>query len=255
MLRKKVIDSWLCLLSICLPISSCSTTKEILEIEKSKLVKIDRETKIIAIRSENGKFDKDRYDLHFFIGADVFKSALKEFQGSSFPLMVNRREVLITVKKVTPDFKDGACIAKLDIEAFQSDLDLTAKIIIDATFVLQTNKNDEVQLSLHGTNAYPQLKRGEYDLLRLNFLRGLARLEVEKYTEKIPTVSVPLKEDFGFAIPERNQSITENIEKGSISGIVKSPPVRFSGTAQVRESVVLKDGVHLFANIEKIKIQ
>jgi hypothetical protein len=100
------------------------------------------------------------------------------------------------------------------------------------------------------TRIVPRLRWGILDFTKWKFAKSLLTLEATQLTERIPRVQVPLRDEFRFGGPAETRSISLPFKDGAAAGNVTTPSTQIGGALVVKQILFLKNGVHIFANVE-----
>ena len=235
-------------------LSGCTTNQQLLELKRDQLLSIERKVLATQAGIAQGSYDPEKYDLYLALDADVFDRVLAELTDQTFELEASGRQLSIVVRSVKMSFSPGNPQVKLDAYAVDRKSSVRADLLLDSRLLIEGDptRPDTLRARIVATRMVPKLRWGVLDFTRARFVRALLELEAIRFTERLPTVGLPLKQDFGFgqaAMTVDSGEITTG--NGSwIRGNISYPSTEVKGQFVVKNVLFLQNGVHLFATIE-----
>ncbi|MFD1613433.1 hypothetical protein ACFSCW_16655 [Sphingomonas tabacisoli] len=231
---------------------SCSTEIRLLELQRSQLRTVDLASHQISVSASQQIFDPSKYDLFLFLNGVIFDQILAPFDGFQVTLD-HGRPIQITLASVRLAFRAGSPLLSIDASAKDIKTGLRARVRMDARFMIEgdAKRPDTLQLRLVATRFVPELKFGPLDFEKWIFLRELTELKATEMTAKLPPVPIPLKNDFGIGGKAGSQTISFPTGNGSsVTGTLTYPDTYVSGAVRVQHVLFLKNGIHVYANVE-----
>lgn len=242
-------------LTLLIGVTGCSTTRQSLELRRDQLQRLQQNAATLNAVAEAGNLDPAHYDAYLNLQPVLFEQMLQSFDGFSTTLKAGNRPVEMRIKSVRLAFRTGSPELAIDIEARDVRTGLIVGIDTDARLVLERDSADPDKLfgRIAVTRLVPRAKWGPLEFTKGKFIRALLSLEAIKYTERLPRFAIPVTYRFAFGSPagvqDSGQVATGN---GSwIRGDIALPSTRTEGVFAIKQIVFLKNGVHLFANVEQ----
>lgn len=235
----------------------CSTTGDLLRLQRDKLQLIEKNVTAARDRSLQGAYDPSRYDAYLALNATLFQQILVSFDGTKADLDISGRPVSITVNSVRTDFRPGSPQITLDAIASDARSGIQAQVEIDSRLVITRTSDDpeQLQVAIVATRIVPRVSWGPFEITKLRFARALLTLEAERFTSKLPTFTLPLGTGFAFGEQARtiqSDTIPTGEHGGWIRGNLSYPATLTTGRFAIKEILFLENGVHVFANVEGV---
>ncbi|MCC4252126.1 MAG: hypothetical protein VX205_06805 [Pseudomonadota bacterium] len=235
-------------------LAGCSTDRQLLELKRDRLLRIEQQVLATKIGVEQGSFDPRRYDVYLALDADIFERALGSFKGTTINFDASGRPIALTVQELQMKFRQGSPEVNLSVVAKDVRTGLTARLAMDSRLLIEGDlaRPNTMTARIVATRLVPEVSWGPFDVAKTSFVKALLSLEAQRLTEKLPAMTIPVSSDFVFGEPARSvdsgQLATGN---GSwIRGTVSYPSTRTQGAIVVRNILFLPNGIHLFANVE-----
>jgi hypothetical protein len=132
---------------------------------------------------------------------------------------------------------------------------VTAGVDMDTRLLIERDSAQPATMYMRvvATRIVPRVSWGPFDLTRRRFVRRLLALEATRFTERLPRVSLPVSSTFSIGGPERTQTVTLPAGEGTVTGVVRFPDTQQRRAVVVKEILSLRNGVHLFADVETIR--
>ncbi|WP_426291542.1 hypothetical protein [Sphingomonas sp. TWP1-3-1] len=242
---------WLALL-----LTGCSTDRQLLELKRDRLLRIESVSNATLASVEQGSYDPTRYDLYLALDADIFTRVMAQIDGLKVKLEASGRPITLTVDSLAMAFRPGSPEITLNVTARDDRTGIVAKVALDSRLLLEGDlaKPDELKARIIATKLVPEFRWGFLNLTRGKFVRALLELEGSRFTDKLPLMTLPLARDFTFGNPasavDSGQLDTGN---GSwIRGSISLPSTLTKGRFVVKNVLFLNNGLHLFANVEGV---
>jgi hypothetical protein len=237
-------------------LAGCSTERDLLELRRDQLLRIEQNAKAVRQGTEQGSFDPHRYDAYLAVDADVFNRILSTVNGYSIDIEASGRPVTLSVKAFETNFRPGSPEIRLDVEAVDRRSGVRAAVKLDSRLIIEGDLQnpDKLAARIVATNMVPDLKWGPLDFTKARFVRSLLSLEASRYTEKLPAMTLPLTVDFAFGSPAVVAD-SGRIDTGNgswIRGNISYPDTMTKGRFAVKNILFLNNGVHLFAMVEGV---
>jgi hypothetical protein len=233
-------------------IGGCSTNIRLLELEKRQLQSVAQAAAVTEQAAKNQTYDPQRYDLYLFLNASVFDQLLTPFDGTEVTL-TDGRPIRLTLASARMKFRAGSPVVSVTASAVDVKTGISADVELDARMIIEgdTTAPDAMRLRLVATRLVPKLKWGPLQFHKWLFVRRLLQLEAGKLTEKIAPIPLPLHSNFEVGGPAGQQVISFPTGNGSsVTGTINYPETRISGTIRVHNVLFLKNGVHVYAQVE-----
>lgn len=234
------------------PLVACSTHVQQLELKRDHLLRVESAVNAARTVSEAGELDPARYDLYLLLNRSLFDSVMTAFDGMAMTVDAGGRPVRFTLERIRTSFRPGSPEVTLVAQARDVASGATAHVDMDSRLLIErdTARGDSLYLRVVATRIVPDLRWGPLSLGKWRFARRLMVLEATKVTERIPRVVIPTQADFGFGSPARSESLTLPAGEGSITGTASFPSSEQKGRVVVKHIAALRNGIHLFANVE-----
>lgn len=243
------------ILALSIGVSGCSTTRQSLELRRDQLVRLEQNARSLDEAAVAGEFDPSRYDAYLNIQPAFFEQMLKSFDGATATITASGRPIELRIASARMAFRSGSPELKLDVAARDVRSGLAVEVDSDARLILERDPAapDMLYGSIAMTRMVPKAEWGPFEFTKAKFVRSLLSLEATKFTERLPKFAIPVSHRFAFgspmAVQDSGQLATGN---GSwIRGEVSIPSTRTDGVFAIKHIIFLKNGVHLFANVEQ----
>lgn len=235
-------------------VAGCSTDRQLLELKRDRLLQIEQQALATKAGVEQGSFDPKRYDVYLALDADIFGRALGSIKGSTIKIEASGRPIALTINELDMNFRPGSPEINISVAAKDIRTGLIAKLKMDSRLIIEGDRAqpDTMTARIVATRVVPELSWGPFDFTKAKFVKALLSLEAQHFTAKLPAVTLPVSSEFAFGDPAKSvdsgQLPTGN---GSwIRGNVSYPSTETKGKFVVRNILFLRNGVHLFANVE-----
>jgi hypothetical protein len=232
-------------------IAGCSTNVKLLEMRRDQLVTIETSAKGTRDLAAQGAYDPNRYDLYLMLNATVFDQLLAGFDGTKVTID-GKRPIDITLGSIRMAFRPGYPDVTVNAKARDRKSGAVAELAIDIRLLVEGDpaKPDTLYLRPVATRIVPQLKWGILDLAKWRFAQRLLTLEATRVTEKVPRISIPVQNRFVIGGKASSQQTRIDTGDGYILGNVAYPSTEREAGIAVRHILFLKNGVHVFADVE-----
>lgn len=233
-------------------LAACSTQTRLLELDRDRLLRIEQNATEVSASAGQSLYRPDDYDLYLALHRSTFDSLLEGFNGTTVQIDAGGRPVEITLTSIQMAFRPGSPEVRIDAMARDLETGIEAELEMDSRFLLEgdLSRPDELSLRIVATRLVPNLRWGFFDLSRYRFAQRLLTLEASRLTDQLPAVSLPLAHDFSIGAPRTTRTITVPVGRGTMTGNLTTPSTRTDGQISIKHIVFLRNGVHLFANVE-----
>ena len=113
-------------------LAGCSTDRQLLELKRDRLLRIEQQVLATKIGVEQGSFDPRRYDVYLALDADIFERALGSFKGTTINFDASGRPIALTVQELQMKFRQGSPEVNLSVVAKDVRTGLTARLAMDS---------------------------------------------------------------------------------------------------------------------------
>lgn len=235
-----------------IPLAACSTHVRQLELKRDQLIRVESAVNAARTASEAGELDPARYDLYLLLNQSLFDSLMTSFDGMTATVDADGRPVEFTMERIRTNFRPGSPEVTLVAQARDVRSGAAARVDMDSRLLIQrdTARGDSLYLSVVATRIVPDLSWGPLSLGKWRFARRLMAIEATRVTARIPRVVIPTQANFAFGGPARSESLTLPAGEGSITGTASFPSTEQTGRVVVKHIAALRNGIHLFANVE-----
>lgn len=243
----------LCSVAVAMALGGCGSTRvQQLELKRDQLLRIEASATQLKDAAAAGELRPEAYDMYLMINRSLFDSIMSAFDGAKVQLVADGRPVEFTLTSIRMDFRPGNPNLTVVASARDTKTGLEAAVDMDARLLVERDPQapDALHLRLVGTRIVPRLSWNAFEFTRPAFAKRLLALEATKLTERLPRIALPTKNAFAFGGPAGAQSLTFDTRDGRITGTVRYPATQTSGHLTVKHVVFLRNGVHLFANVE-----
>lgn len=242
-------------IGLIIALTGCNTTRQSLELRRDQLQRM--QTSALSLRdvANAGGLDPSRYDAYLNIQPELFAQMLQSFAGFKTTFDAGNRPVEMRINSVRLAFRTGSPELLLDVVARDVRTGFEARVDTDARLVLEKDTANPEQLfgRVAVTRLVPQANWGPLDFTKGRFVRALLSVEAIKYTERLPRFAIPVSHRFAFGSAAQLQD-SGQIPTGNgswIRGDINLPSTQTEGVFAIKQIVFLKNGVHLFANVEQ----
>ncbi|WP_396594124.1 hypothetical protein [Brevundimonas sp. R86498] len=249
MLRSGVL-AVLCAASL----TACSTQTQLLTLQRDRLLHIEQRAIATRVQAEQMLFSPDDYDLYLSLNRSTFDAILEGFDGTTAEVELGGRAVEISLQNIRMAFRPGSPEVSIAATARDLSTGVEADLQMDSRMVLEgdLSRPDELSVRIIATRLVPNLRWGVFDLSRYRLARQLLTLEASSVTDRLPSVTLPLAHGFSIGAPATTRSVTLPVGRGTITGDLTSPSTQIDGQIVVKHVVFLRNGVHIFANVEGV---
>lgn len=231
----------------------CNTRIQQLELQRDQLLRIESAARATRVAADSGEFDPAKYDFYLLLNRSVFDTVMTSFDGMTLAVPAGDRMVDFTVSSLRMGFRPGNPEVTLVATARDRESGLEAGVDLDTRLLIErdTTQGDALFLRVVATRIVPRVSWGAFDFTRRRFVKRLLALEATKFTERLPRIELPVKSDFRIGGPASTQTVTMPTGNGStITGTISFPRTEQSGAVAVKHILSLRNGIHLFANVE-----
>lgn len=229
----------------------CNTNLRLLELKRDQLLGIEKAAVATRDLSVQGRYDPGRYDLYLMLNSKVFDQLLSGFDNSQI-VIGDKRPIDITLGSIRMAFRPGYPDLTLVATARDRKSGLEAQLDLDVRLLIEGDPGAPGTLYLKpvATRIVPRLKWGALDFARWRFARRLMELQASRLTERIPRVEIPVQNEFVIGGKGGTKQVRIDTGEGYIMGNVAYPSTELGAAISVKEVLFLRNGIHVFANVE-----
>lgn len=236
-------------------LAACDTNVRLLELQKAQLQQVDEAETSLSQEASSGKFGVQKYDLYLFLNATIFDQLLTPFDNTKLEVGEGH-PIDITLNSVRMKFHPGSPLVSVDARAVDRKSGIEAAVILDAKLVVvgDNTRPDSLKIKLIATKIVPKIHWGPLQIEKWLFARRLLELEATKLTDRVPEISLPVTSDFIVGSKPTTQTATFATGNGSsVTGTLSIPGTQLHGNVHVKSVLFLKNGLHVFADVEGIQ--
>lgn len=232
-------------------LAGCSTNVRLLELRRDQLLGIEQAAASTRDLASQGTYGPERYDLYLMLNAQVFDQLLTGFDNRTVAIEGDR-PIDITLSSVRMAFRPGYPDLTIAAKARDRKSGIEAEVELDLRLLIEGDPAvpDTLYLKAVATRIVPKLRWGLFDFTRWRFARRLLELEAARLTERIPRISIPVQSEFVIGGKGTTQVTRIDTGEGYILGNLTYPSTERSARISVRHILFLKNGIHLFADVE-----
>lgn len=232
-------------------LAGCSTNVRLLELRRDQLLGIEQAANATRELATQGAYAPERYDLYLMLNGQVFDQMLAGFDNTVVALE-GERPIDVTLSSVRMAFRPGYPDVTLAAKARDRKSGVEAEVELDIRLIIEGDPSnpDTLYLRAVATRIVPKLQWGIFDFTRWQFARRLLELEATRLTQRIPRISVPVQSEFVIGGKAASQTTRVDTGEGYILGDVSYPSTERNARITVRQILFLKNGVHVFADVE-----
>ena len=233
--------------------ASCSTRTQVLRLERDNLLTIKQAETDIREQAVAATFDPAKFDLYLFLNATVFNQLLQGVDDYRFAVD-GGRPIDIHVASIRLDFRPGYPSVLITADATDRKTGIAAHLTLASAVIFQPHPTDptKMQMRFVVSKVVPDLKWGPFQISRWLFARRLLQLQALQFSQRLPIVDLPLTRDFQIGGPAGQKVVTVPAGNGSMDVRVSWPATLSSGAVAIKHVLVLRNGLHIFANVEGI---
>ena len=242
---------------LCLVLAGCSTGVDLLKLQRQQLLDIEKAAVKIDSYAAASHFEPGRYDMYLFLNGGKFNNILQAFDGLKFETEAGGRPLEFTLGEVRTAFRPGYPVMTVKASARDLRSGIAANVELDARWLVESDPQvpDKLYLRLVATRIVPDLSWGPFNLARWRFARQLMQLEATKLTRRLPPVEIPIEQKFEFG----NEAGFVDLNglptgEGSMDGRLSYPSTKIAGAVRVCHVLFLRNGIHVFADVEGLGI-
>lgn len=238
-------------LATSLLLAGCSTNVRLLELRRDQLLGIEQAATRTRDVASQGTYTPDRYDLYLMLNAKVFDQILARFDNTVVSVEGDR-PIDVTLSSLRMAFRPGYPEVTLAAKALDRKSGTQAEVELDLHLMIEGDpaSPDTLYLKAVATRIVPKLRWGPFDFTRWRFARRLLELEAARLTERIPRISIPVQSNFVIGGKSAAQVTRIDTGEGYMLGTLSYPSTERSARISVKHILFLKNGVHVFADVE-----
>lgn len=235
-------------------LAGCSTHLQQLRLNRDQLIRLEAAATTARQKAEAGQFDPSRYDLYLHLNRSVFDTITSSFDGMVVEVDADGRPIDFTVSSIRMNFRPGHPGVTVTANARDRRSGIEAGVDMDARLLIERDSVGARSLYMRvvATRIVPRVSWGPLHFTRNWFVRRLLALEATQFTEGLPRVSIPVTSKFAVGGPAGEQNITLPTGEGTVTGRIRFPATQQQRNVVVKEILSLRNGVHLFADVEPL---
>lgn len=252
--RKRTLASRAMAVLCATSLAACSTQTQLLSLQRDRLLQVEQSATATSQNAQQMLYRPEDYDLYLTLNRSTFDTILQGFNGTRIEVATGGRPIEVTLKTISMAFRPGSPEVSIDASARDTASGLEAELQMDSRLVLEGDlaRPGELSLRIVATRVVPNIRWGFFDLSRHRFAQQLLSLEASRVTDRLPAITLPLEHDFSIGAPQTTRSITLPVGGSTITGNLTTPSTRIDGQIVVKHVVFLRNGVHIFANVEGV---
>jgi hypothetical protein len=142
-----------------------------------------------------------------------------------------------------------AALARDKKTGIEAGVDMDTRLLIEP----DSAQPAVMYMRVVATRIVPRVSWGPFHFTRNRFVRRLLALEATRFTERLPRFSIPVSSSFSVGGPEGAQTVTLPAGEGTVTGNIRFPATLQQRKVVVKELVSLRNGIHIFADVETIR--
>lgn len=186
-------------------------------------------------------------DIHAFMSEEVINQLLQVTAGMKIPLSetvsLEVGAMSFMAEGGTPYIKIGATLH------FPKSPGTSISVRGAATFATPTIENGLFKTRLHIVALEPTVKTDYAQLALKGFFGDLAQILGQKQVDKLPSITLPFRQEFTIPVKGQNLPISFNVRPGSpdtLHGTLSLPTFELKSALKVEHAIFLADGLHFF---------
>jgi hypothetical protein len=238
------------LLCACLAASAgCgSTARQIRRLEFDRLTRqVDTCNGLIAYLGVTP--NPDAYsDASVFLPVKTLNELFDGASGTSAPLP--GAGATLSVRKIQLDLACGAPTFRVTAVARKGELEVEMEIsalVDDITPDAADPERAELRFLL--LDVKPRASWGPFSFRLRGFVRDLLELKLAEYAAALPSLTVPLRWNSTYALPDAQVKVEFPVPSGTIRARVATPGASGTLALKVKRVVYLKDGIHAYFDV------
>jgi hypothetical protein len=236
-------------IAACLLLTGC-ISRDIKNLEISQL-----QNELTAVQDETRFFETrptlgNAYGGEIFLSSDVLNRFLAGMDDYAIPLE-KPSGAHIVISQVRMEFSNGYPVLVIAAKALDKSKELEITLNIRADLVIATSTApSELKVGFAIREIIPDFRFSFLHLCRTWFGISLLRIEAQHYVDSLPQISVPLAGNIPVDV---NSPPTTTLTMGgaSIQANSRFPHFSLSYKYSLIRAVSLKDGLHLYLNVER----
>lgn len=186
------------------------------------------------------------YQVRVFVKQDTLNQALSLLDGLVMPLPGISGATLRLRKTRLSRFGSFPAV-EFDGEAVKGKI--TVKVELTATLI-PTNKPGEMKLAVLAFS--PDVSIFKFNVTKISFVRQLLAVELDKLTERMPALALPISSEFAIGAPESVADVRfQTSDKPSYLTVrVKVPSTQWKASLRNVRYYFVREGFYVFGEIQ-----
>lgn len=233
--------------------AACALARQSLELEVTRL-----EDQLLALHAAEAdltdpSFPPGQRDLELFLSYDALNEVLAGVRGLSMPLP-NDLQTVVTIDSLALEPTDG--MALLDLRAHASRGEVRVEITMLAQGVIDQSQHPPL-LKVRVRDIAPRFSWRGFRFGRWRLARKIATAEADELALNHLALSLPMERSIKLTGPALNYTSRELTPRGNGSWIdlrITRPAIARQRTLRVDRSLMLRDGIHIFASLNEVTL-
>lgn len=245
MIQNAFVARFVFTLSMACALAGCISTRDV--VLKNQIRTYDR-----AIEASNATLATFQeggvgpYQVKLFLRTSSVNQALSVLDGFKLPAPgISNATITLNQARLS---RFGSFPA-LDFSAEAQRSSIKVKVALSATLI-PTSVPGEMKLSV--TSFAPDVSVLKFRATKVRFIRDLLSIELDKLTEKMPAMKLPLSQEFSIGAPANSREFRfQTSEKPSYLTVrVDVPSTQWNASVQNVRYYFIKDGVFIFGAVQ-----
>lgn len=224
-----------------------STTLQARKAELAVLAEASAATEKVLARIEDQSLPPD-YDVHLFVSFATLNSVLTAIDGYK-TIVPGLADASLEIAQVRVGSIGALPSATVAAKVRKNDLEVE----VDIGIVLNpiTLESGIAALQFRVVHFIPRVQWWIFEVSKIQFVRSLLSVEVDKLTRKLPVVELPFDTSIEFGGPEvRTRLPVETGNESTLEVEVVAPSTTRSKILKVLDYVFIGGGMHVFGRLE-----
>ncbi|MDZ4742638.1 MAG: hypothetical protein SGI98_04370 [Verrucomicrobiota bacterium] len=196
---------------------------------------------------------RESYDIQFFLSTQVLDKIVNVLEGRTIQL---NPTTFIVIHEMKLDMRNGFPLVRLEVEYQDTEKGLSFGGDIAAVLAFE-NQEGTFFFRIHPISFHPSLGVGAVRFAMSGILGKVTQKIVQDYASAWPGVALPFETMIPVRVPSLSSEVVIKIGGKPGDPYVKTqfqfPELNTDLKAVYQGLLVTKQGIHLFANLEKVK--